>query len=463
MGDTPLSAPDVAAVLFELCRTWRGADYDLISKNCCSFSAEFLDQLDVGKLPAWVDRFARLASKGQAAGRELKRVGESATKFFQETKSALGELGGFLVKDVGNVMKNYWDNRGRRPTIGPNDFALKLPESAGIIHVDGDHITLSTMNLVPAIPEETQLELDPGPVFVHRVTGIENVDTSISRRRKTRCKRAPSAPFFPIGSVIEYQSASKGIWGKGKVLAYHPRTGLYDLDCKAQANPERMRWPAETNAPARESTTVNSGGAESVQSYAVGLLVEYDSVSHGRWLPTRVRAYDPLTGRYDLECRSDVLPSKMRLPTVPKMAAKAAPTLAPPVAGWNAQQPLPSPRPEIHRPTPNVRLEVPQAQANARSVSPLVDVVRRSPAVSPNPQSSPPRAKALGILGPSGMPVAASTPARVFNPLPRVVETPGVSHPAGGPEGRLNLFSTPDAVLGPQCAPKALMEDMKSI
>ncbi|CAE8655996.1 unnamed protein product, partial [Polarella glacialis] len=69
LGSTSLPVAEVAHVLLELCQTWRGADYDLLTQNCCSFAFLFSERLGVGSAyPPWVDRFARLLGNGRAAG-----------------------------------------------------------------------------------------------------------------------------------------------------------------------------------------------------------------------------------------------------------------------------------------------------------------------------------------------------------------------------------------------------------
>lgn len=47
MGPTPKSAAETAAILAELSQRWQGAEYDLLRHNCCHFSRELLQRLEV--------------------------------------------------------------------------------------------------------------------------------------------------------------------------------------------------------------------------------------------------------------------------------------------------------------------------------------------------------------------------------------------------------------------------------
>jgi hypothetical protein len=54
MGETDLSKDDVAKLIAKLKEEWPGSDYDLLRKNCVSFSTELVKQLHAGPVPSWV-------------------------------------------------------------------------------------------------------------------------------------------------------------------------------------------------------------------------------------------------------------------------------------------------------------------------------------------------------------------------------------------------------------------------
>merc|ERR1712226_258447 len=64
LDDTQLTQQEFAAYALEMSRTWLGADYDIVSRNCCSFAAEICRCLKIGSMPPWVDRFPRLLDQG---------------------------------------------------------------------------------------------------------------------------------------------------------------------------------------------------------------------------------------------------------------------------------------------------------------------------------------------------------------------------------------------------------------
>mmetsp|Transcript_28908 Transcript_28908/g.83831 ORF Transcript_28908/g.83831 Transcript_28908/m.83831 type:complete len:331 (-) Transcript_28908:19-1011(-) len=68
MGRSLIGKEELAAKLLTLAQAWRGKDYDMIGRNCCSFAAELCAVLGVGELPCWVDRFARFLHGGRTAG-----------------------------------------------------------------------------------------------------------------------------------------------------------------------------------------------------------------------------------------------------------------------------------------------------------------------------------------------------------------------------------------------------------
>merc|ERR1711920_271023 len=45
-------------ILRSMLPKWMGTDYDLLHKNCCSFSDTFAKELGVGEIPQWVHHLA---------------------------------------------------------------------------------------------------------------------------------------------------------------------------------------------------------------------------------------------------------------------------------------------------------------------------------------------------------------------------------------------------------------------
>ena len=57
-GETPMSEAQVLQLIAKMEETWLGPSYDLLHRNCCSFSNELCINLGVGPLPGWVNALA---------------------------------------------------------------------------------------------------------------------------------------------------------------------------------------------------------------------------------------------------------------------------------------------------------------------------------------------------------------------------------------------------------------------
>eukprot|EP00746_Dinoflagellata_sp_MGD_P162637 gnl/MRDRNA2_/MRDRNA2_90274_c0_seq1.p1 gnl/MRDRNA2_/MRDRNA2_90274_c0~~gnl/MRDRNA2_/MRDRNA2_90274_c0_seq1.p1 ORF type:complete len:237 (+),score=23.07 gnl/MRDRNA2_/MRDRNA2_90274_c0_seq1:82-792(+) len=61
VGHTGYSPEDVLAIIEdERCGKWQGRSYDLLSRNCCTFSRAICKRLTGEDIPDWVDRLPRL-------------------------------------------------------------------------------------------------------------------------------------------------------------------------------------------------------------------------------------------------------------------------------------------------------------------------------------------------------------------------------------------------------------------
>lgn len=59
LGNCCKKPREVSDILRRMEPQWRGADYNLLHKNCCFFSTAFAQELGAGDIPGWVNRFAR--------------------------------------------------------------------------------------------------------------------------------------------------------------------------------------------------------------------------------------------------------------------------------------------------------------------------------------------------------------------------------------------------------------------
>jgi len=101
--------------------------------------------------------------------------------------------------------------------------------------------------------------------------------------------------WLPPGTSVEYESTSaQECWIPTMITAYHPASGLYDLDCKLQVHRLKIRR---------------------LDNFPVGADIEYRSISAGQWIPGRVLSFDAGSGLYDLSCKKMVARGQMRWPT----------------------------------------------------------------------------------------------------------------------------------------------------
>mmetsp|Transcript_26207 Transcript_26207/g.61157 ORF Transcript_26207/g.61157 Transcript_26207/m.61157 type:complete len:809 (+) Transcript_26207:110-2536(+) len=123
-----------------------------------------------------------------------------------------------------------------------------------------------------------------------------------------------TAGQYKVGEVVEYDSASQRAWILARVVALRD-DGLVDLDCKPAVPLSKVR-PAQGGASAAaqqplgtNAQTLPPGGAAG--QFAPGTVVEYNSASQG-WILARVLSYDPASGTYNLDCKQQVPPAKLR-------------------------------------------------------------------------------------------------------------------------------------------------------
>ncbi|KAJ8613225.1 hypothetical protein CTAYLR_004514 [Chrysophaeum taylorii] len=82
LGDCYLPKAQVTAILQGLIPRWKGNTYDIIRKNCCSFSDEFTIELGVGQLPSWTNRLAKIGAALQDTLRlESNAASEAIERF----------------------------------------------------------------------------------------------------------------------------------------------------------------------------------------------------------------------------------------------------------------------------------------------------------------------------------------------------------------------------------------------
>ncbi|CAL1142546.1 unnamed protein product [Cladocopium goreaui] len=259
LGNTDKSIEEVAVLLQELCREWKGSDYDLFAHNCCSFAGEFCRRLGVGdQFPSWIDRFARLLAN---ASHGLDHVGTQVRSAFGSVEKGLGQLSIFVsslvVDDVAEEEEDI------EVIYGDMDDMDNMKEGT-YIQVSRTEIKMTVSHRW--LPRNAR-RVAPKLALVERMA-IQQAD------------------HFQPGSNVEYWS-SRG-WIPTQVKRYDKVTGLYDLECKPQVHRTNVR-------PACEP-----------QKYAIGEWIQYYSVGQKCWGPAQVLEF---TGRnYAVTCKQGFVP-----------------------------------------------------------------------------------------------------------------------------------------------------------
>jgi len=121
---------------------------------------------------------------------------------------------------------------------------------------------------------------------------------------------------FSVGENVQYWSKTQGAWIPAKVLSINP-DGTYKLDCKPDAPADRVqRLATVVQRQASSGGSSASAGSRTTRAgshFKVGDFVEYSSATVKAWIPAVVLAVND-KGTYNLDCKPDVLPEKLRLP-----------------------------------------------------------------------------------------------------------------------------------------------------
>jgi len=119
---THLSDGDVAAIIGELVEMWPGEEYDWLHRNCCTFANAFTEALGVGRIPGWIDRFARGASAATTGAKTVLTAATTPSRLLAPvqnlTRTVLQGCGGpTLTRSLANAAKDS-ENYPDYPTIG---------------------------------------------------------------------------------------------------------------------------------------------------------------------------------------------------------------------------------------------------------------------------------------------------------------------------------------------------------
>ena len=146
MGDCKKHPQEVKNILMRLMEEWQAHDYNLLRRNCCSFSRTFVEELGVGPVPGWLNRLARTGAALSNAQMELVHEFHHLTDRHHEE-----------TQDVVRVLANHHhDSINQLLPVGapPPLITTVDPEvEMAHIHVDVDPRSAEEEEIVAAVAE----------------------------------------------------------------------------------------------------------------------------------------------------------------------------------------------------------------------------------------------------------------------------------------------------------------------
>merc|ERR1712217_469275 len=103
MGYTAYSPEEVVRIIHDMGKTWTGGSYDLLTRNCHSFSDELCRRLGCQGLPPWVNA---LAGTGAAASEYLDEV-DSGYDGGQAIYDLFGAAASFITDPFGTSASEH--------------------------------------------------------------------------------------------------------------------------------------------------------------------------------------------------------------------------------------------------------------------------------------------------------------------------------------------------------------------
>lgn len=165
LGQTNLSDGEVALVIGDLLERWMPNDYHWLHKNCLNFANALCERLGVGRIPPWIDRFARGAGavdmgvRGIAGGvvESVHGVAEGARDVMRALVEGPSSCGQFQCRSA-SKLRCQGEGCQRLCTVGKGSTIVDgtfLPVSKSIFEVVNDpdeRIVYDTSSFAARLP-----------------------------------------------------------------------------------------------------------------------------------------------------------------------------------------------------------------------------------------------------------------------------------------------------------------------
>ncbi|CAD7948595.1 unnamed protein product [Amoebophrya sp. A25] len=152
LGFSYLSLEELSHLVSVKQRQWPGASYDLLERNCCTFSDEFAQLLGVGSIPQWIHRFARWGSSLAYAANQFPHLMSSTTGGSNQPDGFTGSQGHYLTpRAIASAEPETLNSFGvstrsaimgeheHEDHIGSHEEELRGPSKLGLTLEEPDH------------------------------------------------------------------------------------------------------------------------------------------------------------------------------------------------------------------------------------------------------------------------------------------------------------------------------------
>ena len=224
VGATAKNQEEVAQVLFRLCQEWPGRNYDVLSHNCCSFGRKFVENLGVGPMPLWIDRFARTLHDGREAYRrgvqEMKVNAHHAGTVIKRT----------VMEDVPVMVEVARPHVERAVTNASVFVAARGKEAGDVIHK-------VVMHDVPVMVETARPYVEQAGEAVHKAVA-EDAPKAV----------AAAQPYVEHAMNTAMLHTSNAMSSAGEVLSEHAQLAATHLAAAAEALHEQLFGENDTSS-----------------------------------------------------------------------------------------------------------------------------------------------------------------------------------------------------------------------
>jgi len=228
LPQTPLTQSQVVHVIGSLLERWPAEEYHWLHRNCLAFANELCELLGVGRLPAWIDRFARGAG---ALDNGVRVVAESAVGIAEGARVLMQMLYGAGACGQCTKMPSL-----KTPAVlVTQENALNRGGLHKVVRGDRGHY-LSRHDEVPVTP----------PTHTPRSVSPQRPSSTANAAPGLRTQSACAPPGLPVPGGLMRLSSVNALSIDGKRSSFrHDRQRSQPSDGQSRSEscpPDTSRW-----------------------------------------------------------------------------------------------------------------------------------------------------------------------------------------------------------------------------